>query len=59
MAIEKLKTKIETALIKRATEETRGACDYKIAHQIAKKAIVEKLEKKKYVESKAEKHWLA
>ena len=59
MAIEKLKTKIETALIKRATEETRGAFDYKIAHQIPKKAIVEKLEEKKYVESKAEKHWLA
>jgi hypothetical protein len=38
LVIGKLKTKIETALIKRAAQEPKGIFGYKIAYQIAKKA---------------------
>jgi hypothetical protein len=58
LAIGKLKNKIEVALIKRAAEEPKGIFDYKMAYEMAKKAVLEKLEEKKHVESKPQKHWL-
>jgi hypothetical protein len=58
LATGKLKTKIETVLVKRATEEPNGIFRQKIAYQMAKKAIVDELEQKKHVESKDEKHRL-
>jgi len=58
LAIGKLKNAVEVALIKKATEESRGTYDYKAAYEIARKTVVEKLEDKKHVESRQEKHWL-
>jgi len=58
LAIGKLKNKVEVELIKRAAEEPRGIFDYKIAYEIAKKAILEKLKGKKGSETESEKHWL-
>jgi len=58
LIIGKLKNKVEAKLIKRAAEEPKGIFDYKIAYEIAKKAMLEKLEEKKSRELKPEKHWL-
>jgi len=58
LTIGKLKNKVEAKLIKRAAEEPKGIFDYKIAYEIAKKAMLEKLEEKKSRELKPEKHWL-
>lgn len=58
LAIGKLKNKIEAELIKRAAEEPKGIFDYKIAYEIAKKAILEKFEEEKSREAESEKHWL-
>jgi methylene-tetrahydromethanopterin dehydrogenase len=58
LVIGKLKTKIEAELIKRAAEEPKGIFDYKIAYEIAKKSMLEKLKEKKSEEIKQEKHWL-
>ena len=58
LAIGKLKNKIEVALIRKAAEESKGIFDYKTAYEIAKKTVVEKLEDKKHVETRQEKHWL-
>jgi methylene-tetrahydromethanopterin dehydrogenase len=58
LTIGKLKNKIEAKLIERAAEETKGIFDYKIAYEIAKKTILEKLEKKKSSGAEPEKHWL-
>jgi hypothetical protein len=58
LAIGKLKNEVEVALIKKAAEESRGTYDYEAAYEIAKKTVVEKLEDKKRVESRQEKHWL-
>jgi methylene-tetrahydromethanopterin dehydrogenase len=58
LAIGKLKNKVEVELIKRAAAEPKGVFDYKIAYEIAKKTIIEKLEKKKMPKVETEKHWL-
>jgi hypothetical protein len=58
LAIGKLKIKVEAELIKRATEEPKGIFDYKVAYEIAKKRVIEKLEKKKMSEASSEKHWV-
>jgi methylene-tetrahydromethanopterin dehydrogenase len=58
LAIGKLKTKIETALIKRAAEEPKGIFDYKIAYEVARKRVIEKLEEKKSPKGEPQKHWL-
>ena len=46
-AIGKLKNAVEVELIKNAMEEPKGIFDYKIAYDIAKKTVLEKLEEKK------------
>jgi methylene-tetrahydromethanopterin dehydrogenase len=58
LAIGKLKNKVETELIKKAMEEPKGIFDYRMAYEIAKKAMLEKLEKKKVLKVEPEKHWL-
>jgi len=58
LAIGKLKIKVEAELIKRAAEEPRGIFDYKIAYEIAKKTILEKLAEEKMPKGESEKHWL-
>ncbi|MCX8150033.1 MAG: methylenetetrahydromethanopterin dehydrogenase [Candidatus Bathyarchaeota archaeon] len=47
LAIGKLKIKIETEMIKRATEAPQGLFDYSIAYEIGKTAILKKLAKPK------------
>ena len=47
LAIGKLKIKIETEMIKRATEAPQGLFDYSIAYEIGKAAILKKLAKQK------------
>jgi hypothetical protein len=47
LAIGKLKIKTETEMIKRATTEPSGLFDYAIAYEIAKSAILKKLQKPK------------
>ena len=58
LAIGKLKIKVEAELIKRAAEEPKGIFDYKVAYEIAKKRVIEKLEKKKMSEASSKKHWV-
>jgi len=58
LTIGKFKNKIEAQLIKRAAEEPRGMFDYKIAYEIAKKAVLKKFKEKKSREAEPEKHWL-
>jgi len=58
LAIGKLKNKVEAELIKRAAEEPRGIFDYRMAYEIAKKTVLEKLEEKKMPKVEPEKHWL-
>jgi len=58
LAIGKLKIKVETELIRRATEEPKGIFDYKIAYETAKKVILEKLEEQKAPKAEPEKQWL-
>jgi hypothetical protein len=58
LAIGKLKNKVEAELIKKAVEEPKGIFDYRMAYGIAKKAVLEKLEKKKTSKAEPEKHWL-
>jgi hypothetical protein len=45
LAIGKLKIKIETDMIKRATEAPQGLFDYAIAYDIGKAQILKKLAK--------------
>jgi hypothetical protein len=58
LAIGKLKNKVEAELIKKAAEEPKGIFDYRMTYEIAKKAMLEKLEKKKTPKIEPEKHWL-
>jgi len=58
LAIGKLKNKVEAELIKMAAEEPKGIFDYKMAYDIAKKKVLEKLEEKKMPKVEPEKHWL-
>jgi len=47
LTIGKLKLKVETDVIRRAAEEPKGFFDYKIAYEIAKNTVMNKLEQKK------------
>ncbi|HVP27333.1 MAG TPA: hypothetical protein VMT26_06695, partial [Candidatus Bathyarchaeia archaeon] len=58
LAIGKLKNVVEVELIKSAAEEPKGIFDYKTAYEIAKKAVVERLEKKKGSQAELEKYWM-
>ncbi|MEM3597107.1 MAG: methylene-tetrahydromethanopterin dehydrogenase N-terminal domain-containing protein [Candidatus Bathyarchaeia archaeon] len=58
LAIGKLKNKVEVELIKRAAEEPKGVFDYKMAYEIAKKLITEKLKEKSNQKVEPQKHWL-
>jgi len=58
LAIGKLKNKVEAELIKKAAEEQKGIFDYRMAYEIAKKTVPEKLEEKKMPKVEPEKHWL-
>jgi hypothetical protein len=60
LAIGKLKIKIETDMIKRATEAPQGLFDYSIAYDIGKTQIIKKLAKAKAEVAPKEqpKHWL-
>jgi hypothetical protein len=59
LAIGKLKIKIETEMIKRATAEAQGLFDYAIAYDIGKGQILKKLAKAKAAAQKEQpKHWL-
>jgi methylene-tetrahydromethanopterin dehydrogenase len=58
LAVGKLKNKVETELIRKAAEEPKGIFDYKIAFEIAKKAIIEKPEETKIAKTEPEKYWL-
>ena len=57
LAIGKLKNKAEAELIKKAAEEPKGIFDYRMAYEIAKKSMLEKIEKK-IPKVEPEKHWL-
>jgi methylene-tetrahydromethanopterin dehydrogenase len=58
LVIGKLKTKVETDLIRRAAEEAKGIFDYRIAYETAKKASLEKLEEKKKPKVESQKSWI-
>ena len=60
LAIGKLKIKIETEMIKRATAEPQGLFDYAIAYDIGKQNIIKKIAKAKAGSAPKEqpKHWL-
>ncbi len=59
LAIGKLKIKIETDMIKRATEAPQGMFDYSIAYDIGKTAILKKLAKaKEQTKPEQPKNWL-
>jgi hypothetical protein len=59
LAIGKLKIKIETDMIKRATEAPQGMFDYSIAYDIGKTAILKKLAKaKEQPKPEQPKNWL-
>jgi len=58
LAIGKLKNRVEAKLIKKATEEPKGVFDYKIAYEIARNEILEKLKEKMGPKVEPEKHWL-
>jgi methylene-tetrahydromethanopterin dehydrogenase len=60
LAIGKLKIKVETDMIKRATDATQGLFDYAIAYDIAKAQILKKLAKAKTEAAPKEqpKHWM-
>jgi methylene-tetrahydromethanopterin dehydrogenase len=47
LAIGTFKNKIEAQLLKRAVESAKGIFDYKVAYEIAKSIVVEKLQKSK------------
>ncbi|MEM2105486.1 MAG: methylene-tetrahydromethanopterin dehydrogenase N-terminal domain-containing protein [Candidatus Bathyarchaeia archaeon] len=58
LAIGKLKNKVEVELIRRAAEEPKGIFDYKMAYEIAKKLVNEKLKEKSNQKVEPQKHWL-
>jgi hypothetical protein len=47
LAIGTFKNKIEAQLLKRAVESPKGIFDYKVAYEIAKSIVLEKLQKSK------------
>jgi hypothetical protein len=58
LTIGKLKIKVETELIRKAAEASKGIFDYKIAYEIAKKSITGKEEEKKAEQAEMPKYWL-
>jgi len=58
LAVGKLKNKIEVELVKRAAEETKGIFGYRMAYEIAKTRVLEKLKEKKNRNVEPEKYWL-
>lgn len=58
LTIGKFKNKVEVELIKKAAEDPKGVFDYKMAYEIAKKAILVKREEKKPSETEPPKYWL-
>jgi hypothetical protein len=60
LAIGKLKIKVETDMIKRATEAPQGLFDYAMAYDLAKAQILKKLAKAKAEAASKEqpKHWM-
>jgi methylene-tetrahydromethanopterin dehydrogenase len=58
LAIGKLKIKIETDMIKRATEAASGLFDYSIAYDIGKAQILKKLAKAKEAQKEQPKSWM-
>lgn len=58
LTVGKLKNKIEVELVKRAAEETKGIFGYRMAYEIAKTRVLEKLKEKKNREVEPEKYWL-
>jgi methylene-tetrahydromethanopterin dehydrogenase len=58
LAIGKLKTKVESELIKTAAQELKGIFDYTMAYEIAKKTVISKLESKKSTKPESGKSWL-
>jgi len=60
LAIGKLKIKVETDMIKRATEAPQGLFDYAIAYDLARTQIIKKLAKAKAETAPKEmpKHWM-
>jgi methylene-tetrahydromethanopterin dehydrogenase len=58
LAIGKLKNMVEVELIKKAVEEPKGIFDYRLAYDIAKKLMLQKLKEKKTPKAEAEKAWL-
>ena len=58
LAIGKLKSKVESELIKTAAQEPKGIFDYKMAYEIAKKTVISKLESKKSTKPEPQKSWL-
>jgi methylene-tetrahydromethanopterin dehydrogenase len=47
LTIGKLKNKVEAALIKAAADESKGIFDHKMAYELAKKAVLERLKEQK------------
>jgi methylene-tetrahydromethanopterin dehydrogenase len=58
LTIGKLKNKIEAELIKKASEQSKGIFDYKVAYEIAKQIIFQKREEQKKTETEPQKYWL-
>ena len=58
LTIGKLKNKVEVELIRRATEEPKGIFDYKMAYEIAKKLVTEKLKEQSKQPVEPQKPWL-
>jgi hypothetical protein len=58
LAVGKLKNKVETEMIKQATQEAKGTFDYKKAYEIARKFVIEKLAEKKPTKAEPAKQWL-
>ena len=58
LTIGKLKNKIEIELIKKASEQSKGIFDYKVAYEIAKQITFQKQEEQKKTKTEPQKHWL-
>jgi hypothetical protein len=58
LTIGKLKNKIEIELIKKASEQSNGIFDYRVAYEIAKQIIFQKHEEREKTEAEPQKHWL-
>ena len=57
LAIGRFKNQVEFGLLRKAAEETKGVFDYMMAYEIARKFVLERLEKKPSA-AEPEKYWL-